>query len=373
MPAIDVTIVTSAHDVADARLHRQVAALRRGGLNVEVLGVGQAQYGPASAAVRTWRRRGPFGRALLAITLPWRARGTVLVALDPDSAFGTWVRTRLSGRRCVIDVHEDYRSVLADRSWAVGWQRWMGRLWARLGVLAASHADAVVVADEHLLPDLERRVLLRNLPDPAMLPEPAGPTKPPRALYIGDIRASRGLFTMLAAISTAPGWQLELIGAISDADRDRFEQLLAADPALAERVIWSDRLPPDQAWRSAATASVGLALLDDTPAFRDAMPSKVYEYLATGLPVLTTNLPRPAALVRSSGAGAVVADADAASTTLRSWLEQPAELDRLRAAAGDWRTSWLGRPPPTEAFVGAVSTLVARAESSTPEQRGTYE
>jgi hypothetical protein len=36
-----VTVLTSGHDVADARLHREVAALRRAGLRVEVLGLAE--------------------------------------------------------------------------------------------------------------------------------------------------------------------------------------------------------------------------------------------------------------------------------------------------------------------------------------------
>ncbi|NUR30435.1 MAG: hypothetical protein HOV83_32045, partial [Catenulispora sp.] len=37
---VDVSIITGGHDVADARLHRLAAALRRAGLAVEVIGLG---------------------------------------------------------------------------------------------------------------------------------------------------------------------------------------------------------------------------------------------------------------------------------------------------------------------------------------------
>ncbi len=51
--AIDVSIVTSGHDVADARLHREVAALVARGLHVEVLGLGDEADGPPGVTVRT--------------------------------------------------------------------------------------------------------------------------------------------------------------------------------------------------------------------------------------------------------------------------------------------------------------------------------
>jgi glycosyltransferase involved in cell wall biosynthesis len=77
-------------------------------------------------------------------------------------------------------------------------------------------------------------------------------------------------------------------------------------------------------------------MLEDTPAFRDAVPSKLYEYLAAGLAVVTTPLPRAAQIVAGSGAGAVVPDAAALSTTLRSWAERPDAVDEARAAAVRW-------------------------------------
>ncbi|HEU4674620.1 MAG TPA: hypothetical protein VFS29_01415, partial [Motilibacteraceae bacterium] len=82
----DVSVVTSGHDVADARLHREVAALSAAGLRVQVLGLGDPAAGPRGAVVRTRARRGPAGRALLAATAPWQADGAVLVTLDPDVA-----------------------------------------------------------------------------------------------------------------------------------------------------------------------------------------------------------------------------------------------------------------------------------------------
>jgi glycosyltransferase involved in cell wall biosynthesis len=66
------------------------------------------------------------------------------------------------------------------------------------------------------------------------------------------------------------------------------------------------------------------------------VPSKLYEYLAAGLAVATTPLPRAAEIVRVSGGGVVVADATALSATLRSWASRPEELEPVRAAAVRW-------------------------------------
>ena len=353
---MDVSIVTSGHDVADARLHREVAALVKAGLTIEVRGLGDPTDGPAGAAVRARKRAGGVRRAWRALTWPWHAKGRVLVALDPDSAVGAWLFTACHprSRRFVADVHEDYGLLLRDRDWARGVRGWSGRIWARLGRLAARGADRLVVADEHLMAEVTDRIVMRNLPDASMLPEPGDRGPVPRALYVGDLRRSRGLFAMLDAIRDAPGWELDLVGPIAGGDRAEAVARLA-DPVLADRVRWHGLLPPRESWELARGAWVGLLLLEHTPAFREAIPSKLYEYLTCGLAVITTDLPRSAELVAESGAGIVVLDVSQASAALRSWTADPSRLDALRVAARVW--SETPRPEPTEEFVSAVRAL----------------
>ncbi len=346
----DVSVLTSGHDVADARLHREVAALARAGLRVEVLGLGSAADAPpGAAAVRTWPRPGLAGRATLAARMAGVAAGRVLFTLDPDSALAGYVATRTprpgvrpgrrqgggagryGGRRqgggaglgggppegrahrrkpLVVDVHEDYARLLADRAWT-------SRVGGAAGVMAkalvaaflgvAARADLTVVADQHVPPlTARRRLVVRNLPDLAMLPQPGPRQGSPRALYVGDVRSSRGLFAMLAALRAAPAWSLDVVGPVAGADRQALDAALAADPGLAARVRWHGRMPPAAAFALADGAWTGLLLLADTPAFVDALPSKLHEYLACGLAVITTDLPRQAELVRASGAGVVV-------------------------------------------------------------------
>lgn len=331
--AVDVSIVTSGHDVADARLHRLTAALQRRGLTVEVLGLGNATDGPAGATTHTWKRQVPPLRAVHALTLPWRARGRTLVALDPDSTFGTWVRARLTHRAVVADVHEDYAAVLHDRTWARGVRRYLGTVWAYAGLFASKHANLLVVADDHLVPDFPRRLVVQNLPDLTGLPTPEPPGRQARAIYVGDVRRSRGLYRMLDVMRHAPDWHLDIVGPVARED----QQATALEPDLAQRVRFHGRLPPHEAWGLARGAWAGLALLEDTPAFSAALPTKVYEYLACGLPVLSSPLPRPAALIEQTGAGAVVDDAVHGAAMLQAWSEDPASHARARAAALRWR------------------------------------
>jgi glycosyltransferase involved in cell wall biosynthesis len=103
---------------------------------------------------------------------------------------------------------------------------------------------------------------------------------------------------------------------------------------------------------------VGLSLLDDTPAFRDAVPSKLYEYAAVGLPSLATPLPRVAELLHESGAGVVVADAAATAATMRDLAAEPERLGALRQRALDWAASLTAGGSPYDDWAAEVARLV---------------
>lgn len=342
----DVSIVTSGHDVADARLHRVVAACRRAGLSVEVLGLGDYAAAPDGVAVHTTARGSVVRRARIAVTFACAARGEVLLALDPDSTLTCLAVGRLRHRTVVADVHEDYLSLLRDRRWASGPVGWLAAGVARMATWAAARADLTVVADEHVPPvRAAQRMVVRNLPDLTMLPDPSLRGERPRALYVGDVRASRGLWRMLDVLEQAQDWDLDVVGPVAAADLDQVRARLTRS-GLAGRVRFHGRMPPAQAWTFARGAWCGLAMLEDTPAFRDAVPSKLFEYLACGLGVLVTDLPRQRDLVERIGAGGVVGTGPEGVSQsveqLRRWAASPAELDQCRANAARWAAEGAG-------------------------------
>jgi glycosyltransferase involved in cell wall biosynthesis len=364
-PTFEVTLLSSGHDVADARLHRHCAALRRAGLRVEVIAKGRAEDAPAGTEFRSIRPKGIVGRGMKALLLPGRARGTVLVTLDPDLIPAARAKRLFShGRRLAVDLHEDYVALLDDRAWAKGAAGKVAKVWARSAISLSRGADLTVVADQHVPPaEATRRLVVRNLPDMSLLPERGALDGIPRALYVGDVRESRGLFTMLEAIEQAPEWHLDVVGPVAARDKERLAAWLASSPA-ADRVRMHGRMPPAAAWQLARGAWVGMSLLHSTPAFEDAIPSKIYEYLACGMPVLSSSIKRAAELVEKAGAGAIVADAAEAGEQLRAWSgESRAEFQLMRKAANEWAERDLGTNP-HDLFARAIAELAAEARGT---------
>ena len=354
---VDVGVLTVGHDVADARIHRIVDALSRHGLSVEVRGLGDPANGPPSAVVRTRPRSGLIGRAIRSAALPWTSNARVLLTLDPDVVPAARLVGLLRHRRVVVDVHEDYAKLLVDRTWSKGAVGTIARLVVGLATRLARNADLTVVADDHVPPTVaRRRLVVRNLPTPVMFsPQtPRGPV--PRAVYVGDVRASRGLFDMLDAVAQAPPWELDLVGPVAKRNAAALEERLNTSD-LAGRVRCHGRRPPERAWQIARGAWVGLCLLHNTPAFRDAVPTKLYEYLAGGLAVIVSDLPRQAEIVAKSGAGAVVVGVEDVVEHLRAWAADPTIVDSHRRAAADWARAQLAFADPYDVLADVIADL----------------
>lgn len=333
----DVSIVTSGHDVADARLHRISAGLLRAGLSVEVLGLGLATDAPEGVTARVRPRPGLLGRAMLALVLPWKARGRTLFVLDPDALLSARLAVLVRRRPLVADVHEDYSALVRDRTWARGAVGHFAALMVGAATSAARGCDLTVVADDHVPPlRAKHRLVVRNEPDPRLLPPDVVPSEQPRAVYVGDVRRSRGLAAMLEALDGAPKWSLDVVGPVAGADQTWLAQRLASSPSLSARVRWHGRLTPRRAWEVASGSWVGLCLLEPTAAFVDAVPSKLYEYLSAGIVPVVSDLPRQRQLVREAGSGVVVANAAAAAVALVAIEGDPEERLRASAAARSW-------------------------------------
>jgi glycosyltransferase involved in cell wall biosynthesis len=202
-----------------------------------------------------------------------------------------------------------------------------------------------------------------------MLPAPVPPDPgAPRALYVGDVRVTRGLFDMLDAVAATTQWTLDVVGPVRAADEHALQERLRR-PDLDGRVRLHGRRPPQEAWALAAGAWAGFALLHDTPAFARALPSKLYEYVACGLPVVVSALAPMQGFLAATGAGAVVPvqDGAAAGAVLEVWSTDPAAHAAVRQRALQARE---GLTDPYRAFADAVAALAgvpaARTAASRP-------
>lgn len=372
-----VLVLTVVHTPLDARIHaRQARALLDAGHHVtlaaplagyglatsdldprlEVVGLPRAQGRRRLAALRASRR-------LLARTNP-----DVTLLHDPELLLALPVRR--SRTPAIWDVHEDLAASMTDKPWlpplfvpllrrASRWvERWGERRCAEL-LLAEDKYAPRFGAPHPVVPNL-----------PLLPPSWRGP-EDDRVVYLGRVSRLRGAGELAAAGRelAALGIALEVIGPVDEDVRD--------DLTLAERegaLQLLGFLPNVDALQRLDGALAGLSLLHDHPNYRHSLPTKVVEYQAAGVPVVTTPLPAAVAEVQAAGSGVVVpfADADAVVDAVRG-LHQDRERARAMATAGRHAAaggrSWDAVAPQFVRVVERVADAGARGSRQAVGQR----
>ena len=356
---MQISLVSSADEVSDARLHRLCNALIKDGKSIQVIALGKASDAPAGVSFKKAIGNKSFAaRIIRDLTIPFQAKGELVIVVAPDLLLTSWLITKLRRQKLVADVHEDYLQLLQDRSWAKGAVGKIAALVARAATYIAKSSALTTVADIQVPPlDAKNRLVVRNLPDLSLITQSGALSSKPVAIYIGDIRKSRGLNKILEVAELTPNWQFELIGNVAPTDQEFLKNWQRSSSAAA-RVRFHGKLAPMQSWKFAQGAWVGLSLLDATPAFIEAVPSKLYEYLSCGLAVVSTNLPRSAKIISQSNAGVIADSVQEIAAALIKFESDLEVINQMRSNGVIWAKNNLDSPAEYERFSAAISNLL---------------
>ncbi|KAB2353682.1 glycosyltransferase [Actinomadura montaniterrae] len=366
-----ICVCTVVHHPEDARiLHRQIRALLDAGHEVTYIAPFRAcnvtpwrEVSPVDVPRATGRHRLRALRAARRALAEHAGYADVILLHDPELVVSLPRETR--GRTVVWDVHEDTAAALTAKDWVPGpvrpvlrpavrrlerrGERRLKLLLAEEGYRARFRGDHPVVPNTTYVSDL-----------------PPGPPDDRRAVYVGNLSVARGALDMIemARLLAHEGITVELIGS---ADPD-------VRPALREAqrtglLRWYGFVPNDRALRIAEGAMAGLALLHDEPNYRHSMPTKVVEYMARGVPVITTPNPPAVDIVDPAGCGLVVpfgdpAAAAAAVLKLRDDPELRVRMGERGYAAARARFHW---PVHAERFVAQLEAWAGRSTAVVPD------
>jgi glycosyltransferase involved in cell wall biosynthesis len=151
--------------------------------------------------------------------------------------------------------------------------------------------------------------------------------------YIGTLGMAHGLDRVLdAAELTQDSPNIAFFLAGAGAERARLDARLSRSPASNVRLL--PRQPKERVSALWGACSVGLITLNDRPLFSGVVPSKLFEAMGHGVPVVVSVPEGEAtALVRREGCGVVVPVADTAglAEAIRGLARSPQRVAELRA------------------------------------------
>jgi glycosyltransferase involved in cell wall biosynthesis len=132
-------------------------------------------------------------------------------------------------------------------------------------------------------------------------------------IYLGLLEAPRGIGVLLDAVARArrSGVHATLTILGDGRERKAFEAQAASLSLDSTLVRFLGRVPYDEAVRLLQNADVGVVPHVASEHWNTTIPNKLFDYMAGGLAVLTSNAIPAARVVRESNAGLVFRDTDA--------------------------------------------------------------
>ncbi len=350
----------------NSRALRQLRALVRLGLRIEAFGFGPSAELPADLqpvvryhALPFPERRGP--------RFFWEVHRRIRIAADacPARVYHAgdlYVLPALAAAarrhrgRLVFDARERYPYVAGTvgRPFRQHFWKLVEHRYIRRADLVLTVSDGIA---DHLVRDygIAPPLVLYNAPEAPAVADPSASLRRRLALpdhiviflYQGHLRSGRGCLPPLEALPDVPDAVLVYLGdgPLAPTIRERATAL-----GVTDRVHLLPPVLPDALLAVTASADVGLVLLEDTCLnHRLALPNKLFEYLAAGVPVLAGDLPELRRVVETYGVGFVVdpASPGALAAAMRRLAGDAALRRRLAANTGAAFAahSWAQRVP----------------------------
>jgi glycosyltransferase involved in cell wall biosynthesis len=331
---IRVVHVTTAHPATDSRiLSREAVTLAKAGYRVWVVAPGEHQmelegvrvlpFPPASS------RAGRMTEGVVrAVRLGARTGADRYHLHDPELLLAAPI-LRLLGKSVIFDAHEDLPRQILGKHWIPRRLRpLVGHIASLiLGILAGA-TSAVVAATPTVAKGFRKgATVVRNYP---RLEEFETPTAPSLDgfVYVGLVSEDRGAIEMAQAIAALAGdARLHVAGAMAST---RTRSLLEREVGW-QRVVYHGVVGRQEVARLLHGAVAGLVVLHPTPSYIDALPVKMFEYMAAGVPVIASDFPLLREIVEASGCGILVEPLDvlAISGAMQWMLDHPDEAGAM--------------------------------------------
>lgn len=332
--------LTTVHAVGDTRvLHKECRSLVDEGFDValiachptdevvsgvQVLGIGM----PRNRLDRATRK------AFQLFTRALRERADVYHFHDPE-LIGVGLALKALGKKVVYDVHEDVPLQIMNKFWIHPLAKRPFAAAARFAErLAGRFLDGIVTATpsiaEKTFPGRDKRVfpeaktvVVQNFPEVGLAAQRNDVPLAERSnafVYVGGLSGQQGLLEMVKAFDQLPEG---LTGTLAG----KFKQLKDEATSLPgwSRVRYLGEVGRAEVVAALRDARCGIVLDHPITNYVDAYSTKMFEYMACGIPVICSNFPLWDEIVAETGCGVTVDpfDVDAAAAALTRYNADP--------------------------------------------------
>jgi glycosyltransferase involved in cell wall biosynthesis len=218
----------------------------------------------------------------------------------------------LFGRQVIFDMHENVPKQIANKPWLSSFsKKVLSTIYIGLERLTLSRFH-VVYAESSYRKDyswLKNTSIILNLPDVSLISSLANRNKYDNFTvgYIGGCSAERGVLRVASAMMLLRdnGVMLNYLCIGPQSQEVEKDDVFVAGVEKG----WIDapgRVNATVGWPLVKRCSVGMAVLEPLPNYIESWPTKMFEYLAMGLPVIVSDFPMYKAFIEEYECGLCV-------------------------------------------------------------------
>ncbi|BAI62608.1 putative glycosyltransferase [Methanocella paludicola SANAE] len=282
------------------------------------------------------------------------------------------------GKKWVIDV----RDLWIDASISLGFIKKdsiMEKLSRLFEQLCYTRTDLICVTTEetkkkilarydHLQP--EKIVVVPNGVDISRF-YPQGEKKPAQLIYTGNVGYAQDLETAVLAMGTVGRTHRALLLIVGEGDMKERLKSLVQEKGLGNYVIFKDLVPREEIPRLISESYLGLAPLKDIESLEYAIPSKVYEYMACGIPFVGCGKGEIVNIAVRSKAGIITDNVpESIADAIGKLLDDPGKVAGMGRGGREYVTQYCERKAIARKFyeyiveAGARHSMEARTDGS---------
>lgn len=312
-----ITHITTVHQRSDTRIfQRECRTLAKSGFQVALIAQHDRNEMVDGVCILGLPRpknrlNRIFGLTRRAFQLAFKEDSEIYHFHDPELLIVGLLLKLFTKGRVIYDVHEDIPQQILSKHWIPAYFRSpIAMIFNIVEKLAARFLDGIVVATESIATKFARfdPVVIHNYPDLHMLPTQSQTNpleKEDVLIYIGGISEIRGAFEMVRAfeyLDPYPEARLELIGRF---EPENLEKRIHNLPGY-KNVRFLGWLSWEKAWQRAQDSIAGIVLFHPVPNHIRSLPNKLFEYMATGLPIIASNFPLWKDIIETNHCGLTV-------------------------------------------------------------------
>jgi glycosyltransferase involved in cell wall biosynthesis len=300
---LKIAHLTSVHGAFDTRIfHKQCKSLARAGYDtylvvvhdkderidgVQIKAIGRAKGRVARMVGTVWR----------VYQIALRLNADVYHLHDPE-LIPVGLALKRRNKIVVFDSHEDYPADILSKPWIPkGIRTYVSNAFARLEKYAFPKFDAVITVHQQIAERLKKiqpnTVVVHNFPiidDSFIIIE----DRLPKFVWLGMLSPIRGSMQIDSALNLSARAAMDVIGPVSNFITNN------------KKIVFLGKFLQPAAMAMASQYLAGLVTYLPEPNHVDALPNKLFEYMALGLPVIASDFPKWRKIIEDAGCGILV-------------------------------------------------------------------